>query len=163
MNKKYVFNTRKNQTYFYGNKKIILNNILDTIKKYKFYLKRKFKEIIFLKMPNTSILKIIGKVFCNQKGNYQIVLLYKAVGSFDQILFYLLKDYNVLMLRCYNWLDRISKFNEFTWHILILSNQSSRRWTWINRTGRVVFSIELDWTKLNCNRNNRITQQTRRS
>ena len=36
-------------------------------------------------MPNAPIQKIIEKVFCNQKGNYQIVLLYKAVGSFDQI------------------------------------------------------------------------------
>ena len=69
LNEKYVFNTRKNLIFILNeNKKIILKlktdilNILDKIKKYKFLLKRKIKEIIFLKMTTTPIQKIIGKV-----------------------------------------------------------------------------------------------------
>ena len=51
-------------------------------------------------MPSKSILKLIENFCFQKKRNYQIVVLYKALGSFNEIKYDFLKYYNVLRLRC---------------------------------------------------------------
>ena len=57
-------------------------------------------------MPCKSKLKLIENFCFEKKRNYQIVVLHKALGSFDQIKYNYLKYYNVLSLRCkLDWIE----------------------------------------------------------
>ena len=57
-------------------------------------------------MPSKPKLKLIENFCFQKKRNYQIVVIYKALGSFDQIKYDYLKYFNVLRLRCkLNWIE----------------------------------------------------------